>query len=311
MHAVQHVTGRNSTYLSRLNEKLTVSARVHDILYFLRVLKDAFRRAFDHDAFSVAKAAAYSSILTFFPTLVVLGTFLASSHRFDVYVGEICNALSRILPTGSATAVEYVRNARFLPAKLLIATSLLALWTASSAIVSWMEGFRKAYQLPHTWGVVKERLIACSLAILAGMPLMFATILVAFGSQIGTRVLPHLGHAWGPLVLLLWTGIRWLIAGATSIGVIVLIYHHAIPRTRPLHTVVPGAVVASGLWFAATSLFGWYLPESATEYAVIYGVLGVGIALLVWMYLVALIVLVGAEVNAIIFPRNCRTSSAA
>jgi hypothetical protein len=55
MHAVQHITGRNSTYLSRLNEKLTVSARVHDILYFLGVLKEAFRRAFDHDAFAVGQ----------------------------------------------------------------------------------------------------------------------------------------------------------------------------------------------------------------------------------------------------------------
>ena len=303
MHGVQQVTERDSKYLARLCQKLIVSAPVHGILYFLEVLKGAFRNAFDHDAFAVAKGAAYSSILTFFPTLAVLGAILASSHRFDVYVGEISDALSRILPTGSEAAIQYVRNGRFLPLNVLIATSLLALWTASSTIVSWMEGFRKAYQLPQTWGVVKERLIACSLVILAGMPLTFATILIAFGSQIENRVLPHLSHALDPFVLLMWTGTRWLIASATSIGVIALIYRNAIPRTCPWRTVVPGAVVATGLWFTATWFFGWYLRRS-TEYTVIYGFVAVGIALLVWMYVLALIVLVGAEVNAIIFSRG-------
>ena len=52
-------------------------------------------------------------------------------------------------------------------------------------MISWMEGFRRSYQLPKTWGLVKERLIAFSLVILAGIPLTFATILVAFGSRIG------------------------------------------------------------------------------------------------------------------------------
>jgi uncharacterized BrkB/YihY/UPF0761 family membrane protein len=91
------------------------------------------------------------------------------------------------LPTGSATAVEYVRSKAFHLVGVLITTSLLTLWTASSAIVSWMEGFRKAYRLPQTWGLVKERLIASSLVILAGVPLTFATILIAFGSQMENR----------------------------------------------------------------------------------------------------------------------------
>jgi membrane protein len=67
----------------------------------------------------------------------------------------------------------------------------------------------------------------------------------------------------------------------TSTAVIALIYHNAVPRSRPWHTVLPGAIAATTLWFGATSLFGWYLRQS-TEYSVIYGVLGVGIALLVW-----------------------------
>jgi membrane protein len=280
------------------------------MLQFFGVMKLSFQRAFDHDAFAVAKAAAYSSILTFFPALLILGAVLASSRRFELYVAEICDALGWILPTGSATAVEYVRSTAFHPVGFLITTSLLAIWTGSSAIVSWMEGFRKAYQLPQTWGLIKERLIACSLVILAGIPLAFATVLIAFGGEFESRLVPYMGHGLGPFILLMWTGMRWVIASLTSIAVIALVYHNAVPRTQPWHTVIPGAMAATALWFAATWLFGWYLRQSA-EYSVIYGVLGVGVALLVWMYVVSLIVLVGAEFNAILFPRTIARHRAA
>jgi membrane protein len=166
-----------------------------------------------------------------------------------------------------------------------------------------MEGFRRAYQLPKTWGLVKERAIAISLVLMAGVPLTFATILVAFGSRIETRILFHIGHEFGPLILLAWGAIRWLIAILTSIAVIQLIYHNAVPRTQPWHSVLPGAVLSTCMWLLSTAFFGWYLQHYA-DYSVIYGSLGVGIALLVWMYLISLVVLIGAEFNAMIYPRG-------
>jgi membrane protein len=56
------------------------------------------------------------------------------------------------------------------------------------------------------------------------------------------------------------------------------------------------------MWFSATLLFGFYLRHYA-DYSLIYGSLGAAIALLVWMYMVSLVVLVGAEFNAMLFPR--------
>src|SRR6202166_4532723 len=157
------------------------------MLRFLRLLRLAFWRAFQHDAFAIAKASAYSSILTFFPALLVVGSVLATSHKTEVYLREISYALGRILPAGSAAAVAYLKGASIQrPVGLLITTSLLTLWTASGAIISWMEGFRRSYELPKTWGLVKERLIAFTLVILAGLPMTFATLLVAFGSRIET-----------------------------------------------------------------------------------------------------------------------------
>jgi membrane protein len=271
-------------------------------LRFLRLLRLAFWRAFEHDAFAIAKASAYSSILTFFPALVVVGSVLATSHKTEAYLREISYAVGRILPAGSATAVAYLKGTTQRSVGLLVTTSLLSLWTASGVMISWMEGFRRSYQLPKIWGLFKERMIAFALVILAGIPLTFATILVAFGSRIETRVLFHLGHEFGPYILLLWTAVRWLIAGLTSIAVIALIYHNAVPRTQPWHSVLPGATLATALWFGATALFGWYLQRYA-DYSIIYGSLGVGIALLVWMYMISLIILVGAEFNAMLYPR--------
>lgn len=269
---------------------------------FLKLLRLSVWRAFQHDAFAVAKASAYSSILTFFPLLLVVGSVLATSRKGEAYLREISYALGRILPAGSATAIAYLKGTTQRPVSLLVGTSLLTLWTASGVMISWMEGFRNAYQLPKTWGLVKERLIAFSLVILAGIPLTFATVLVAFGSRIETRILFHLGHEFGPYILLMWTAIRWLIALLTSIAVIALIYHNAVPRTQPWHSVLPGATLATAMWFGVTMLFGWYLQRYA-DYSIIYGSLGVSIALLVWMYMISLVILIGAEFNAMIYPR--------
>ena len=273
------------------------------ILRFLRLLRLAFWRAFQHDAFAIAKASAYSSILTFFPTLLVVGAVLATSHRTEAYLREISYALGRILPTGSASALAYLKgNGTQRPVGLLVTTSILTVWTASGVMISWMEGFRRCYELPKVWGMVKERCIAFSLVILAGVPLTCATVFVAFGNRIETRILFHIGREFGPAILVLWMIIRWTIAILTSVAVIALIYHNAVPRTQPWHSVLPGASLATALWFGATLLFGWYLQHYA-DYSVIYGSLGAGIALLVWMYMISLVILIGAEFNAMLFPR--------
>ncbi len=192
---------------------------------FWRLFRISVWRAFEHDAFATAKASAYSSILTFFPALLVLGSVLATVRRGEVYLREVSYALGRILPAGATTALAYLKGAAHRPVGLLL---------------------------------------------MAGLPLTFATILVAFGSRIETRVLFHIDHELGPLVLLLWIAIRWIIAILTSIAVIALIYHNAVPRTQPWHSVIPGAALATAMWLGVTALFGWYLQRYA-DYSIIYG----------------------------------------
>ena len=68
---------------------------------------------FEHDAFAVAKGAAFSAILTFFPAILVLASILSRSQGSEVFVREIFRALGRILPEGTNTTVtQYLTGAR-------------------------------------------------------------------------------------------------------------------------------------------------------------------------------------------------------
>jgi len=272
------------------------------MLRFLRLLRIAFWRAFVHDAFAIAKASAYSSIFTFFPVLVLVGSVLANWRKGAPYLREISYALGSILPAGGNTALNYLKGAPKHPLGFLLTTSLITLWTASGVMISWMEGFRRCYELPKAWGLVKERLVAFLLVIFALIPMAFATTLVAVGSKFETRLLPYLDPDFSAYVLLMWGGIRWVIATLTSISVIALIYHHAVPRTQPWHSVIPGSILATGLWFSVTVGFRAYLQHFG-DFGTIYGSLAAGMALLVWMYMISLVVLIGAEFNALLFPR--------
>src|ERR1700757_2627333 len=99
---------------------------------FIRLLRQATWRSFQHDAFAVAKASAYSSILTFFPALLVVGSVLATSRNTAAYLLEISYALGRILPAGSNTALAYLKGTSLQrPVGVLVSASLITLWTGS------------------------------------------------------------------------------------------------------------------------------------------------------------------------------------
>jgi membrane protein len=267
-----------------------------------RYLRFAFWRAFQHDQFAIAKGAAYSSILTLFPTLLVVASALASVGNRAVF-RQFAAGVTRVLPAGTGGPVRGLIERQHHPIGILIPTALLTVWTASGIFISWMEGFRAAYRMPKVWGIVHERLIAFLLVFLTFVPMLFATALMAFGNQIETWLSFHAGHDVRFYILMLWTIGRWLISSATSVLVILLIYHWAVPRIAPWHLSLPGALLSTGLWFPATVLFGWYLRRFST-YSIMYGSLGTAMALLVWMYIISVVILVGAEFNALIFPKR-------
>ena len=278
-------------------------------MHFTR-LRRAFWQAFLHGQFSIAKAAAYSAILTLFPAFLVVTSVLEASHNTEGFLSQISGVVGWVLPPGSrAAALAFFQTKQHHATRILISASMVTLLAASGVMISWMEGFRKAYCLQNTWGFWKERAVAFYLVFLALIPLWFATILVAFGNQIETWVQSETMHLFKPLIILLWDGVRWAIALLTSTAVMSLIYHHGMPKTQSWRRVLPGAIMASLLWFPATMFFGWYVTHYAT-YTVVYGSLSAAIALLVWLYIVSVIVLLGAEMNAQVYPKIAEVEQA-
>ncbi|HWY71701.1 MAG TPA: YihY/virulence factor BrkB family protein [Terriglobales bacterium] len=280
------------------------------MLHLVSHFRRAVWRAFQHDAFATAKAAAYSSILTVFPGFLVLASILAASNQTSRLTREISYALGRVLPAGTtALALAYFNSSNIRPVRVIISASLVMLTAASGVFVSWMSAFRRAYGIEvNPWSFWKERAMALLLVPLSMVPLGFATVLVGFGNQLQNWLEAHTIYELRGAVLLLWVWGRWSIGALTSIAVIAVIYHLAIPRTQSWRRVLPGAVLATAMWFAATICFGWYVTNYA-NYAVIYGSLAAVIALLVWLYIVSIVVLIGAEFNALIFPGAKRTSN--
>jgi membrane protein len=271
-------------------------------MHFTR-LRRAFWQAFMHGQYPVAKGAAYSSILTLFPAFLVAASVLEATHNTERFLQQISNAVRWVLPPGSrSAALSFFQTQQHHTTRIIYSASVVTLLAATGVMISWMEGFRRAYEIPNTWGFWKERAIALYLVFLALVPLGFATILVAFGDQVEFWVQSGAMHLFRPLILLLWDGVRWAIAILTSICVMALIYHNGLPKTQSWRRVLPGAVLATFLWFSATMFFGWYVTHYAT-YNVVYGPLSAAIALLVWLYIVSVTVLLGAELNAQAYPK--------
>ena len=274
------------------------------MLRFLKHLRTALLRSLEHDQYSVAKAAAYSAILTLFPAVLLIASILTASHSTRGFIREISYAIGGILPSGTAPSVlTFFEGRKPAPVRMIVTTSLITLWTGSGVMISWMEGFRRAYQMPpKIWNAFAERLVSFLLVFLAGLPMAFASFLLAFGDEIQNWLAFHANRELDVYLLATWTVMRWLIAVLTTVAVIALIYHHGLPRTQPWHRVVPGSMLATGLWIASTTVFGWYLRHYA-DYGVIYGSVGTAIALLIWLFIVSFIILIGAEFNAVRYPR--------
>lgn len=271
----------------------------------------SFWRAFQHGQFLLAKGAAYSSILTLFPALLAVAGILEASQTTETFVRLIGTAIGWVLPPGSRTvALSFFQSTKHHPSRLIFSASMVTILAATGVMVSWMEGFRRAYCMPNTWGFWKERAVAVYLVFLALIPMTFATILVVFGDEIEVWIQSGTTHIFRPVVWLVFVLIRWTIAILTSIAFIGLIYHHGMPKTQSWRRVLPGAVLATLLWFPATMLFGWYVTNYAT-YTVVYGSLSAAIALLVWLYILSIIVLLGAEFNAQVYPKAQEQDSGA
>lgn len=266
-------------------------------------LRRAAWAAFRHNILTNSKAAAYSAILSLFPALLVLTTLLAILPATNSMRGDVRLAFTSILPSDTMSLVQaYFQNNHARSVRIVATSIFITIAAATGVLLSLMEGFRQAYNLPRDeWNFWKERIVAVALVPGTLVPMIFATILVAFGHVIEHWMIEIVGHALRFWIIFLWRIIRWGLATATSVAMLGVIYHYGTPGPRPWKHVVPGALMATVTWFLVTLSYGWYVTRHA-DYSVVYGSLAAGIATLVWLYMVCISILMGAEYNAQIFP---------
>ena len=266
------------------------------------LLKRTLLSALDDGCFATAKGAAYSALLSFFPILTSAATILVQT-RADFVARTMAQFLAQIVPPGSEELVVNqfrVRGQR--PIALLIVAALLSLWAASSVIKSLMEGFHAAYRTPRSRSFFHETGMAIGLVFLAAIPLIGASALVLFGGEAERLVLRGLAidpilNPLAGLWELLSRIARYSVAFVATAALTAILYYFGPYRKQRWRYVWPGAILATLLWLGATKGFAWYI-RNITNYNVLYGSIGAGIALLVWMYVLAAIAILGCEFNA-------------
>ena len=269
---------------------------------FWKTLRRALVGTYEDNCLGIAKGAAYSSLLSFFPVLTTLATILVQAHANDV-AHTISSFLYEVVPPGTEDVVVMlfvVHGER--PRYLLIGAVILALWAASGAMMSMLEGFRSIYRIPSGRSFLHERAIAILLVLVAAAPVLGASGLIVFGVRAEQMLIHWLGlaptgHDLRGWVILIGRLLRFGVAFASFVVVTALMYFIGPNRKQSFPQVFPGAMLATFLWLISTLGFGWYVRHVA-NYNVLYGSVGAGLALLVWMYVLSVTTLLGCEFNA-------------
>jgi membrane protein len=241
-------------------------------------------------------------MLMFFPAMLAITTLLAQVPEGTTLVGTIRGAFEQILPADSMELLQsYVLSRSFHSTQVVLSACSLGIFAGLGLMLSLMEGFRRAYRLPaNHWSFWGRRLRALLLVPIALVPLSLATLMVVFGRQIEAWMIESAAHELRFVVLLVWRLVRWSIALATSITVLAALYHYGTKRREHWLRVAPGAITGTVLWFPSTLAFGWYVTRIA-DYSMFYGSFGAGVATLIWLYITAISVLLGAELNGAMY----------
>jgi membrane protein len=265
-------------------------------------IRAAVLQALANDVVNNAKAAAYSSMLMLFPALLVVTTLVAQVEKGGKMLGGLRYILDQFLPTDTLYLLQSsVFEHHVHSIQVILSAASLSLFAALGVMLSLMEGFRRAYRLTgKQWGFWGRRARALLLVPIVMVPLSVASTVIVFGHQIELWMIAFAGHDLRHIVLFFWRMVRWSISMASSVAVLTALYHFGTRRTERWVGVLPGAVAGTLIWFPATLAFGWYVTLDE-NYSRFYGSFAAGIATLVWLYITAFTVLLGAELNGVLY----------
>jgi len=260
----------------------------------LRNLTRAFGRLFPNCVI-LSQAIAFNMFLAFFPLLLLLLGVLSGTPLFHDALSEIPTRLVTILPPGSSSVVvEYFVRQTAHPWRWIALGLGGTIIAGIQVMIGYMEGFRVIEGDVIQPGYWRRQLRALLLLCVTIVPMMIVMILTVFAKQVSTWRFFQTGSPR------LTRDIDWtcyaLAIFVLAMIVLVSLYRLGRPGHASYRVLLPGAGVSTVLWWVTDLSFGWYVRKM--PYDVIYRGLASAIGLLVWMFLTAVIVLLGAAYNA-------------
>jgi membrane protein len=248
------------------------------------------------DCMGLAQQIAFSSLLAFFPAMILLVGLLGLIGAYEdlkEFLGVVApGAVIDAIDTAQESAAGQDTAASF----AVVFGAFGAVWAASGAMNAVIKSVNAAYDRIETRPFWKVRLTAIVLVLASGFATAGLFLLIVFGGPIGEAITSraHLGGAFE----LAWSILRWPLAFATILLFFALVYW-AGPNfeQRDWKWITPGSLVGGLLWLALSGLFALYTSLS-DSYDKTYGSLAGGIVLLLWLNYSAFALLFGAELNA-------------
>jgi membrane protein len=269
---------------------------------FVPFVKKLATEVSDDDVLTWAAALAYTWVFAMFPLLlaiVTLAPYMPGQTKQKA-IAEVNDSIQQIGITGDAgttvrnTITEVMNKPQ---GGLLSLGLLLAIWGASGGMAMTMTALDRAYEVKKPRSFVKQRLVAIGLTLATIVLVLAVLVLLPIGGAV-IEYFQNQGQIGTALVYLLGL-VRYVIAAALLLGVLALIYYFGPNIKQKWHAVSPGALIAVVTWVVVGVAFGIYVDKFGNFNAT-YGALGAAIALLLFFYISAAILLVGAEINSIL-----------
>jgi membrane protein len=265
----------------------------------MNVGKRAVKDFMDDDMNTYAAALTYRILLAIFPFLIFILTLLGAlgmKDFFDWMLEQAKGAFSSALYTQFETIVEQVQGGA--NGGLLSFGLILALWAAAGGVRSVMHALNVAYDVEDERTFWKKYVFSIVYTIGLAVILIAAVALMFLGPESMEWLAGQIGL--GEVFVTLWTWLRIPVAIFLMMFAVALVYYFFPNVDQPFKIVSPGSVVAVVAWVIATIAFSFYVSNFA-NYNATYGSLGGIIMLLFYFFISSAVLLVGAEVNAVIF----------
>ena len=243
----------------------------------------------------ISQAIAFNVFLAFFPTLLLAVGMASSWIGRRTALLDAIRDFTAFLPPGSQSIVtDFLSRHGPEVWKFALLGWVGCLVGGSQVMKLLMEGIHLIYGDEERSGFLHRQLRGLLLLLITVAPILIAGILGVFGRPLRHWVTGVIGaHKF---VNGLWLVFFPLVAMVLAMLALTVLYWVARPKEESLQRVLPGAMLATLLWWMINALFGFYVRR--VPYSLVYGGLAAVIGLLLWMQISAIIVFLGAAWNA-------------